>query len=127
RATALLAWAADTARRSLITVCVQREGGLARADRLPLRGDEQHLPPAPRRGSAGPVRERGCGDAVSATPPSAVVAAAELGAALARAELTLERALPATIVRVLDPQPDSPYQEIATLVPPSTSQRGPTA
>jgi molybdopterin/thiamine biosynthesis adenylyltransferase len=115
RATAMLCWAAATTGRPMVTVCVQREGGIARADRFPLHNEEQHLPSAPETPRPAPVRERGCGDAVSLTPPSAVVAAAELALELARDELTHSRALPATMLRVLSPQPDPPYDTPCTL------------
>ncbi|NUR97550.1 MAG: hypothetical protein HOV67_20125 [Kribbellaceae bacterium] len=116
RAAALLRWAAEQTHRSLVSVAVMRDGGVARVDRFPLRGDEQHLPPVPRRDNVPALyRERGCGDIVSPTPPSAVVAAAELATVLTIDELTLERRLPATILRVLRPQPDAPYDTLATL------------
>lgn len=116
RATATLCWAAASTGRSMVTVCVQREGGIARADRFPLRRDEEHLPPVPETTRPAPVRERGCGDAVSLTRPSAVVAAATLAVELARDELTHTRALPATMLRVLSPLPDPPYDKPCTLV-----------
>lgn len=115
RATAMLCWAAGVTGGSLVTACVQREGGIARADRFPLRGDEEHLAPVPELPLPAVVRERGCGDAVSLTPPSAVVAAAELAAELARDELIRTRSLPATALRVLRPQRDAPYDHLCTL------------
>ena len=115
RATAMLCWAAAAAGRPLVTACLQREGGIARADRFPLRHDEEHLPPVAETPYPAPVRERGCGDAVSLTPPSAVMAAVELAVELARDELTARRSLPATVLRVLHPQPDAPYDRLCTL------------
>ena len=115
RTTAMLCWAATVIGRPMVTVCVQREGGIARADRFPLRGEEEHLPPVPEMPGLAPARERGCGDAVSLTPPSAVVAAADLAVELVRDELTFSRALPPTVIRVLRPQHDSPYDELRTL------------
>jgi molybdopterin/thiamine biosynthesis adenylyltransferase len=115
RATAMLCWAAAITGRSMVTVCAQREGGIARADRFPLRSDEEHLPPIPETPHLVPVRERGCGDAVSLTPPSTVLVAAELAVELARDELAHSRALPATMLRVLSPQPDLPYATRRTL------------
>ena len=124
RATALLRWAAESTGRPVVAVCVQRDGGIARADRVPLRGDEDHLPvvPVPTQ-SASPIRERGCGDSVSPTPPSAVVAAAELAVELARDELTLECSLPASVLRVLQSQPDEPYTTVTTM---TSRRRGAT-
>ena len=124
QATAMLCWAAAAAGRPVITVCVQREGGIARADRFPLRGDEQHLAAVPVMPWPAPVRERGCGDAVSLTPPSAVAAAAELAVELARDELTFRCALPASVLRVLQPQPDSPYDRLSTLTAARRTGRG---
>lgn len=111
----MLCWAATVTGRPMVTVCVQREGGIARADRFPLRGEEEHLPPVPEMPDLAPSRERGCGDAVSLTPPSAVVAAADLAVELVRDELTFSRALPPTVLRVLRLQHDSPYDELRTL------------
>jgi molybdopterin/thiamine biosynthesis adenylyltransferase len=116
RATALLCWAAEATQRPMLTVCVQRQGGIARVDRFPVRQNEQHLPPVPQLPGPPQARERGCGDAVSLTPPSAVVAAAELAAEFARDELTLECALSASTLRVLQPQPDTPYDHLITMV-----------
>lgn len=124
QASAILCWAAGISRRPMITVCVQREGGIARADRFPLRGSETHLPPVPAPAGKSPIRERGCGDAVSLTPPSAVVAAAELAAGLARDELALRCTLPATLIRVLQEQPDHPYDRLATITSPPRPEPG---
>jgi hypothetical protein len=116
RATALLRWASETTSKPVISACLLRGGGIARADRFPLRNGEKHLPAVPLlHGQPVPLRERGCGDAVSPTPPSAVVAAAELAVELARDELLLDCAGPASILRVLHPQPDAPYADLATL------------
>ena len=43
RATALLRWAAESTGSSVVSVCVQRDGGIARVDRFPLRDGESHL------------------------------------------------------------------------------------
>jgi molybdopterin/thiamine biosynthesis adenylyltransferase len=124
QATAMLCWAAAASGRPVVTVCVQREGAIARADRFPLRGGEKHLPPVPAMAGPAPIRERGCGDAVSTTPPSAVTAAAELAVELARDELTSSCALPATVLRVLRPQPDSPYDRLSTLAAARRTEEG---
>jgi hypothetical protein len=118
RATSLLWWAAEAIGKPFVTACVQREGGIARADRLPLRPGEQHLPPVPPGDDeAAPALGLGCGDVVSLTPPSAVVAAAELAVELVRDELLGATKLPPSLVRVLDPQPDTPYEKVGTLTP----------
>jgi ThiF family len=74
RATALLLWAAADNGGKLISVCLQRSGGIARVDRFPLADGEHHLPAVPAL-DAGEhlVRERGCGDAVSLTPRTALL------------------------------------------------------
>lgn len=116
RATALLRWAAQTSGRRVVSVALQRVGGIARADRFPLRQTEHHLPalpPAP--GQPADVREHGCGDAVSQTPPSSPFAAAELAVAMVLDLLRLDEAYPASVVRVLRPQPDAPYDSLVTL------------
>jgi hypothetical protein len=116
RATALLRWAAEATGQPVISVCVQRDGCIARVDRFPLHGSEQHLPAVPLlTGGSPPLRERGCSDAVSPTPPSAVVAAAELAVEVARDQLLLDAAAPASVLRVLHPQPDSPYTALTTI------------
>jgi hypothetical protein len=115
RASALLRWAAEQTGHSMVSVCLQREGALARADRFPLRDDEQHLPPVPP--SSGPPlpRERGCGDPVSLTPPGAVLAAAELGCRLVLDQLHDHHELPATLLDVRAAQADPPYDRIGLL------------
>ncbi|TDO44170.1 molybdopterin/thiamine biosynthesis adenylyltransferase [Kribbella sp. VKM Ac-2527] len=124
RATAVLRWAAEQTQRPLVSVAVMRDGGVARVDRFPLRFDERHRPPVtPRDDLPGPYRERGCGDIVSPTPPSAVVAAAELATQVSLDELTNDRRLPATVLRVLRPQPDAPYDTLRTLTSDPGSDR----
>jgi ThiF family len=116
RATALLRWAAEQTGHPLVSVCLQREGAIARADRFPLRDGEQHLAPVPSL--PGPPllpRERGCGDPVSLTPPVAVYAAAELGCRLALDQLRGDHRLPATLLEVLGPQDDAPYDRLGLL------------
>lgn len=117
RATAMLGWAAEQTGRPMVSICLQREGALARADRFPLRGGEQHLDPVPLLPGPPPPRERGCGDPVSLTPPVAVLAAAELGCRLALDQLTGDRRLPATLLDVRVAQADPPYDRIGLLTP----------
>jgi hypothetical protein len=116
RATALLLNAARQNGGSLISVCLQREGGIARVDRLPLSDGEHHLPAVPALPDADiPVRERGCGDAVSLTPPQSVAAAAALATRVAVAVLTGDRNVSATLLEVLAEQPDAPYDHVGLL------------
>lgn len=110
RATAMLAWAADHCERPVVSVCVQRQGGLVRVDRFPLRETEQHLPALPPVPGAA-SREHGCDEPVSSTPPTSVVAAAALASRTVINELTHDRKLPATLVNVLVPQ-EAPYEQL---------------
>ncbi len=121
RATALLRWAAEQTGHPMVSVCLQREGAIARADRFPLGDDEQHLAPVPSLPGPPLPRERGCGDPVSLTPPVAVHAAAELGCRLALDQLHDDRRLPATLLDVLVAQDDPPYDRLGLLTPSRTT------
>lgn len=109
RTTQLLAAAAHESDRTLLSVALIRHGGIAVVDRL---GESQHGEPlgTPAALSEEPadLRERGCGDAVSRTPPHSAVAAAALTTRLAIDEL-LGKPVPTSTFEVLEPQPDSPY------------------
>lgn len=116
RAAAMLQAASQDAGGALVKVCLQREGGIARVDRWPLHDGEVHaseVPPLP--GPTG-VRERGCGDLVSLTPPHAVVTAAGLAVRTACAVLTGAFSQ-ASVVDVLTPQPDRPYDHPGPVKP----------
>lgn len=108
RAAALLLTAALDAGNRLIKVCLQREGGVARVDRWPLLPGEAHAPSVPSLPGLGGVRERGCGDMVSLTPPHAVVTAAAHAVRTAVALLTRADS-DASVVDVLSAQADRPY------------------
>ena len=119
RTTALLIWASEVVCKPMITVCVQRDGGIARADRTPLRHLEHHLAAvSPLADANAPLVERGCGDSVSPTPPASVIAAAELGVELIVDLLVGDGRLPPTLMRVLNEQPDEP----STTLPICTAQ-----
>lgn len=81
RTSSLLATAARMAGpglgHSVVSVCVQRDGDVLRADRIPLRGADKYLPALPLLNDSAHARERGCGSPVSPAPPGAVIAAAE--------------------------------------------------
>lgn len=116
RATALLRWATEELDRRMISVCLQRNGGIARVDRFPLWDGEHHLEPIPRLESDGSKSyEKGCGSPVSATPPLAVTKAAALGCQVALDELNMGQLLPATILEVIEPQTDSPYDQLGII------------
>lgn len=109
RAAALLQAAAQDVGVLLVKVCLQRDGGIVRVDRFPLLSGESHAPSVPVLPGPVPLRERGCGDAVSLTPPPAVTTAAAAAARIAVGHLT-GRATPASHVEVLVAQTDPPYQ-----------------
>ncbi len=116
RAAALLQMAALDVGAALVKVCLQREGGIVRVDRFPLQFGESHAPSVPVLPGAVRMRERGCGDAVSLTPPHAVVTAAALAVRTAVAVLT-GVASNASHVEVLAVQPDGPYQRLGPVRP----------
>jgi len=115
RSTSLLAWATGHVTRTVVSVCVQRQGGVARVDRFPLRGAERHLDALPPLAGLELRRERGCDEPVSPTPPTAVAAAAELACRTVLDDLTNDCELPATLIHVLVPQ-EAPYDVIGVRV-----------
>ena len=108
RAAALLQAAAHDVGGKLVKVCLQREGGIARVDRWPLTSGEVHAGEVPPLAGLTRVRERGCGDLVSLTPPHAVLTAAALAVRTACAVLVGGHTQP-SVVDVLTAQPDPPY------------------
>ncbi|MCF8785232.1 ThiF family adenylyltransferase [Rhodococcus ruber] len=115
RATGLLRWASEIQDKALVSVCVQREGAIARVDRFPLEDDESHLAPLDTAGDEKPGYEQGCGSPVSMTPPLSVARAANIACQVALDELNRYSSLPATIVDVMKPQVDVPYRSIGTV------------
>ncbi|MBU8830554.1 ThiF family adenylyltransferase, partial [Mycolicibacterium goodii] len=116
RATALLRWAAETTGRRVISVCVQRDGGIARVDRFPIQQGETHLDPVPNLpGDRDVLLERGCDSPASVTPPVSVIKAATTACQAALDQLDGTRVLPPTILEVIEPQEDTPYDAIGTL------------
>lgn len=108
-ATALVCTASGILDKPLVTVCLQRAGSVSRVDRLPLRQDEKHDPPLPPGGPRSLVlREGGCGDSVSPTPPWACAAAAARAAGMAADLLSGRLLYPPTVIDVLIGQPDGP-------------------
>lgn len=89
---------------------LQRDGAVVRVDRSPVDTDEDVIDPVPPvdRSDRTVLREAGCGDPVSPTPPHAVVAAASL-AVNATVDVLCGRSVPPSIVTVLAPQADVPY------------------
>jgi molybdopterin/thiamine biosynthesis adenylyltransferase len=95
--------------RTVVSVCVQREGGVIRVDRFPLRSSETHLQALPGLDQNNLPYENGCGSPVSRTPPTAVVAAAELATRVVIDEATCACSLPATLLDVRTPQHGTAY------------------
>ena len=107
-ATALVLTASRILDKPAITVCLQRSGSVARVDRFPLREGEQHDPPLPPGGPSLVLREGGCGDPVSPTPPWACAAAAARAAGMAADLLSGRRMYPPTVIDGLMGQSDGP-------------------
>lgn len=102
-----------------VKVGLHRAGTVMRADRYGPKTTRREWRPAPIARVPGPpgVRETGCGDPVSPTPPASVHAAAALGCRMAIDALRdrRQRQLPDTIVETLAPHaaPDSdPYRHL---------------
>ena len=111
RTTHLLASASEESGSRFISGCLQREGGIARVDRWPLSRSECHMDPIPYVKVVG-VRERGCGDFVSLTPPSSVVAAASLTVQVVLDQLDNRGLFPPTLFEVLRVQEDEPFRTL---------------
>lgn len=113
RVSSLLATAAETVGRRtghyVVSVCTQRDGGIIRVDRFPLRAHEQHLPALPPTGEHGDLRERGCGSPVAIAPPGSVVRAAELASQVVLDAGSRALDLPATVVDVRSTQLEPQY------------------
>ncbi|MER6589657.1 ThiF family adenylyltransferase [Micromonospora chalcea] len=109
RATALLTWASSQIPTPVVSVCIQRQGAVARVDRFPLRGAERHHEPLAPGSKTDATPEYGCDEPVSSTPPGAVVAAAALACRVAIDELTYNCKMPATLIEAYEPPPRSSH------------------
>lgn len=109
-ATSMLVLTADHTNTPLVSAYLHRDGGVGRVDRWPRGAQEVEVaavPPAP--GAAPPpLREGGCGDPLFQAPAHAAMAAAAQATAVCIDALR-GRPTPASIVNVLVPQPDAPY------------------
>jgi ThiF family protein len=116
RASSLLATAAQIVGpglgHSVVTVCVQRDGDVLRADRMPPRGADRYLPALPLLDDSAHARERGCGSPVSPASPGAVIAAAELASQIIINEAIRECSMPATVAEVRMAQPEPPFDHV---------------
>jgi molybdopterin/thiamine biosynthesis adenylyltransferase len=101
-ATRLLLDGANALGQPVVSVCLVRDGQVARVDRFPLRDGETHgesttdLPDRPE-----PLREGGCGDPVSPAPMWAATAAASRAVGMVVDLLTSRRQYPPSVVDVL--------------------------
>lgn len=101
-ATRLLLDAGAALARPVISVCLVRNGQVARVDRVPLSAGENHAPAVPDLVDPGPaLHESGCGDPVSPTPMWAATAAASRTAGMAVDLLTGRHQYPPSIIDVL--------------------------
>jgi molybdopterin/thiamine biosynthesis adenylyltransferase len=127
RASSLLATAAQLAGpglgHSVVSACIQRDGEVLRADRMPPRGAERYLPALPLLDDSAHAREQGCGSPISPAPPGAVIAAAELACRVVIDEATRQCSMPATVAEVRWAQPEPPFDHVGRV----TSDENPTA
>ncbi len=100
-ASALLLHASRILGRPVVSVCLQRQGTVARVDRSPLADGEQHAARVEPGGPHTDLREGGCGDPVSPTPPWACSAAAARAVAMAVDMLSGRNAMPPSVVDTL--------------------------
>lgn len=100
-ATALILAASRVMALPAVTVCLQRGGTVVRVDRAPLEPGEEYPPAVPRGGPSVDLREGGCGEPVSPTPPWACAAAAARAVAMAVDILSTRRQYPPSVVDVL--------------------------
>lgn len=107
-ATTLIIAASKVHDKPAISVCLQRSGSVARVDRFPLGPGESHDPPLAPGGPSLVLREGGCGDPVSPTPPWACAAAAARAAGMAADVLSGRCLYPPTVVDVLIGDSDGP-------------------
>ena len=115
--TGLLEHLATVTRTIFVKAALHRDGAVLRVDRLG-RGTATTRPaPIPSLGTGNPLREAGCSDPISPTPPSAVLAAASAACRMAvdTLQAARRRRLPDAMVEILVPQPDPPYDEIGIL------------
>ena len=107
-ATALVCTGSRILDEPSVTVCLQRGGTVARVDRFPLRNGESHAEALQPGGPDVVLREGGCGDPVSPTPPWACAAAAARAAGMVVDELSGRNLYPPTVIDVLIGRPDGP-------------------
>jgi molybdopterin/thiamine biosynthesis adenylyltransferase len=116
-ATGLLEHLAAVTGKIFIKAALHRDGGVLRVDRLGPGTASERPAPIPDLGDGGALREAGCGDPISPTPPSAVIAAASAACRMSvdTLQASRRRRLPDCIVEILIPQPDHPYDRVGIL------------
>jgi molybdopterin/thiamine biosynthesis adenylyltransferase len=117
-ATGLLDHLAAITGRVFVKVGLHRDGAILRIDRFGPGTAAVRPAPIVSAGTSGSMlREAGCGDPISPTPPSAVLAAASAACRMAVDTLqpTRRRRLPDSMVEVLVPQGDPPYERVGIL------------
>ncbi|MEE8601308.1 ThiF family adenylyltransferase [Euzebya tangerina] len=100
-ATRLLLDGARLLDRPVVSVCLVREGQVARVDRAPLRPGEDHRPAAPETAVATLMFEGGCGNPISPAPMWAATAAAARAVGACVDALTGRNEYPPTVLDVL--------------------------
>jgi hypothetical protein len=116
--TGLLEHLAQVTESVFVKAALHRDGGILRVDRLGPGTAADRPASIPSLSTGRPaLREAGCGDPVSPTPPSAVAAAASAACRMAADTLqpARRRQLPDCIVEILIPQPDAPYRSVGLL------------
>jgi len=116
-ATSLLEHLANVTGKIFIKAALHRDGGILRIDRLGPGTASERPGPIPDLGDGAALREAGCGDPISPTPPSAVIAAASAACRMTvdTLQASRRRRLPDCMVEVLLPQPDHPYDRVGIL------------
>lgn len=109
---------AQAVQAPMLSVYVQRDGGVVRVDHWPLRDGATHLTPIPPLPDEERtlLREGGCGDPVSPTPPYAVLTAASLACRVAADMLMGQFELAPSIAQVLAAQEEAPYDQPTVLI-----------
>ncbi len=110
-ASALLMTASRILDGPLVAVCLLQNGTIARVDRSPLLDGEEHAPPVAAGGPKTDLREGGCGDPVSPSPPWACSTAAGRAVGMAADLLSGRRAMPASVIDELAKFPDGDTSE----------------
>ena len=105
---------ADTAY--VVTVAIQRDGGVYRVDRYPADGHYEAVEGLAKLDAHAGRFEAGCADPVSPTTPDAVAEAAIWAVRVAVDLLLDTEQFGPTLVGVVEPQPDAPLDSVGIVV-----------